>query len=118
MNGVSISRKPRVVSCWRTANAILERRMMLRCICGPRRSPHMCVRWRSPRKSNTTEVSISMSAGRGEFRGDFVSRQIELFARRHILEGVASGGHFVIADNQGVTRRQFVGQFHGAFQLA
>ena len=43
-----------------------------------RSSPHVCVRRRSPRKSSTTEVSISMfsASGRGELRGNFVARQI------------------------------------------
>ena len=44
--------------------------------------------------------------------------RLQLLARGHIFQRVSPGRHFVVADDQGIARRQFVGQFHGAFQLA
>src|SRR5471030_2011823 len=90
-----------------------------------RSSPHIWVRRRSPRKSSTTEVSISINLSSSQawlrFRRAWMRFHRGsgfLLARGHVFERVAAGGHFVVADNQRKTRSEFIGQFHGALQLA
>ena len=63
----------------------------------------MWVRRRSPRKSSVTEFPYRLShfLARAQCAAsDLFAREVLLFARRHILQGVAAGGHFVVAHDQ------------------
>src|SRR5215471_14009444 len=93
-------------------------------VCSARNSPHVWVRRRLPRKSSVTEgCSMAFSScvsirGFGEFGGDFVARQFQLLAGGHVLQSVAFGGDFVVADDEREARSNLVGGLHGAFELA